>query len=203
MFTGLVKATGKVQSVKRKKGRAELEVNLEGLARDLALGDSVAVNGCCLTLTALEGSIGSFDMVPETLSKTNLLQLEEGSTVNLEPALRAGDALGGHFVQGHIDCVGEVLSVESEGDSLRVRVRFPAEFSRFVVTKGSIALDGVSLTVADTSDNQLEVALVPHTIKTTTLGTWEAGYRPNVEFDILAKYVDRLLDPLLERKQPR
>jgi riboflavin synthase len=201
MFTGIVKAIGTVSSIVSQPGSTRLEIDAEGIAGLVGRGDSVAVNGCCLTATSVSDSIVSFDAVPETLSRTNLGSLGEKASVNLEPAIAAGEPLGGHFVQGHIDCIGEVVSLSADGDSLRAGLRFPAEFSRYVAPKGSVALDGVSLTVADCKDNYLEVVLVPHTIKVTTLGSWEAGYRPNIEFDILAKYVERLAGPLLGKRQ--
>lgn len=201
MFTGIVKAIGVVTSVEPTPGGTALTVDLGDVARGIGVGDSVAVNGCCLTVTSISGSVACFDAVPETLSRTNLGSLVEKTRVNLEPAVAAGGLLGGHFVQGHIDCTGEVVSVSPDGDARQVVLRFPGKYSKYVVPKGSVALDGVSLTVGDCGDNLLEVVLVPHTIRATTLGSWEAGHRPNIEFDVVAKYVEGVLGPLLERRR--
>ncbi len=201
MFTGIVKAVGTVRSVEAREGGARLRLDVGDLASGLDVGDSVAVNGCCLTVTHVEGSLVSFDAVAETLRRTNLGTLGPGSRVNLEAALPAGAPMGGHFVQGHIDCTGEVVGVEEEGESRRVRVSFPREFGTYVVEKGSIAVDGVSLTVARREDNCLEVVLVPHTIGSTTAGAWEVGHKPNLEFDVLAKYVEACLRPHVEKKR--
>jgi riboflavin synthase len=157
------------------------------------LGDSIAVNGVCLTVVADEDGTLAFDAVPETLARTSLGVLDRGARVNLEPALRAGDALGGHYVQGHVDGVGAVRSVEPEGDGRRMWFDAPAEIGRYVVEKGSIAVQGTSLTVAETDDDGFAVALIPHTLEATTLGTLAPGDRVNLEADVLAKYVEKLL----------
>jgi riboflavin synthase len=157
------------------------------------LGDSIAVNGVCLTVVAHESGTLAFDAVPETLARTSLGALDHGSRVNLEPALRAGEALGGHYVQGHVDGVGTVRSVEPEGDGKRVWFDAPPEINRYVVEKGSIAVDGTSLTVAGVDDDGFAVALIPHTLEATTLGALEPGDPVNLEGDVLAKYVERLL----------
>ncbi len=201
MFTGIVKAVGTVSSVVAREGGARIQVDVGYLAAGLGVGDSVAVNGCCLTVTEVEGSLVSFDAVAETLRRSNLGTLRAGSRVNLELALPAGAPMGGHFVQGHVDCTGEVVGLVEEGESRRVRVSFPREFSNYVVEKGSVAVDGVSLTVAAREDNWLEVVLVPHTIGSTTAGAWEIGHEPNLEFDVLAKYVEACLRPHAEKKR--
>src|SRR2546421_2209914 len=162
-------------------------------AAGVQLGDSVAVNGVCLTVVARDDSTLSFDAVPETLTRTALAALAQGSNVNLEPALRAGDALGGHYVQGHVDGVGTVRSVEPEGDGKRMAFDAPAELLRYVVEKGSITVQGTSLTVAAVDDTGFEVALIPHTLVATTLGTLQPSDRVNLETDVLAKYVEKLL----------
>ena len=157
------------------------------------LGDSIAVNGVCLTVVAHVDGTLAFDAVPETLARTSLGALDQGSRVNLEPALRAGDALGGHYVQGHVDGVGTVRSVEPEGDGKRMWFDAPAEIDRYVVEKGSIAVQGTSLTVAATDETGFAVALIPHTLEATTLGALAPGDRVNLEVDVLAKYVEKLL----------
>ena len=189
MFTGLVREVGTVASMV--DGR--LTIQAPETARGAELGDSVAIDGACLTVVACDDSTLSFDAVPETLSRTALGTLEQGSRVNLEPALRAGEPLGGHYVQGHVDGVGTVRSVQPEGDGTRVGFEAPAELLRYVVEKGSIAVQGTSLTVAAVDDAGFEVALIPHTLQATTLGDLAPGQQVNLETDVLAKYVEKLL----------
>jgi riboflavin synthase len=189
VFTGLVREVGTV--VAMDGGRLVLEA--PETARGAHLGDSVAVDGVCLTVVACEDTTLSFDAVPETLARTSLGTLDRGSRVNLEPALRAGDPLGGHMVQGHVDGVGAVRSVADEGDGRRVWFDTPDELLRYVVEKGSIAVDGTSLTVADTDAGGFAVALIPHTLGVTTLGELEPAQPVNLEVDVLAKYVEKLL----------
>jgi riboflavin synthase len=189
VFTGLVREVGTVRSLDG--GRLTLEA-AETAAR-AALGDSVAIDGVCLTVVARDGATLAFEAVPETLARTSLGDLRAGSRVNVEPALRAGDALGGHYVQGHVDGVGSVRSVEPEGAGRRVWFDAPPELVRYVVEKGSIAVDGTSLTVAAVDDAGFAVALIPHTLEATTLGELEPGDRVNLETDVLAKYVEKLV----------
>ena len=189
MFTGLVREVGTVTL--REGGRLTIEA--PEIARGAALGDSIAIDGVCLTVVARVDSTLSFDAVPETLSRTALGTLEHGSSVNLEPALRAGDALGGHYVQGHVDGVGTVRSVEPEGEGKRMAFDAPADLLRYIVEKGSIAVSGTSLTVAAVDEGGFEVALIPHTLQATTLGGLEPAQRVNLEADVLAKYVEKLL----------
>jgi riboflavin synthase len=184
MFTGLVQATGTVAAI----GDGRLRVEAGGL--ELAEGDSVAVNGVCLTATAVGDHGFAADVVDETLSRSSLGALAPGDRVNLELPLRASDRLGGHIVQGHVDGVG---SVESLGQDGVLRVAAPAELMRYVVEKGSIAIDGVSLTVADVDDETLSVALIPETLERTTLGAAGPGRPVNLEVDVLAKYVEKLV----------
>ena len=187
MFTGLVAGTGKVRSLR--DGRLEVDTPL---AAELAAGDSIAVNGVCLT--ALEPSTEGFaaDVMPETLRRSSLGPLGAGDDVNLELALRAGDRLGGHMVQGHVDGTGTVEDVREEGFSRVVRVAAPADLLRYVVEKGSIAVDGVSLTVSAVDDDAFEVSLIPETLERTTLGSAAPGRAVNLEVDLLAKYVEKL-----------
>ena len=185
MFTGLVREVGSVVSFE--DGRLRVE---SGIAA--AIGDSVAIDGVCLTVVDGDRKTLAFDAVPETLARTTLGRLEPGAAVNLEQALRAGEALGGHYVQGHVEGVGRVRSVEPEGEGQRVWVDAPPEILRYCVEKGSVAVDGVSLTVAGLDDSGFAVALVPHTLEMTTLGKAAPGDEVNLEADVLAKYVERL-----------
>ena len=192
MFTGLVKEVGVVAAVTDRGDGVRLEVQA-GLSSSAAIGDSVAVNGVCLTVVAAGGGTLAFAAVPETLARSSLGMLGPGSRVNLEPALRAGDPLGGHYVQGHVDGVGRVRSVDPEGDGSRIWVDAGAGLLRYVVEKGSIAVEGTSLTVAGVDGGGFAVALIPHTLAATTLGGLSAGDAVNLEVDVLAKYVEKLL----------
>jgi riboflavin synthase len=185
MFTGLVREVGTVVSFE--DGRLRVESSIAA-----AIGDSVAIDGVCLTVVDGDRKTLAFDAVPETLSRTTLGRLESGAAVNLEPALKAGEALGGHYVQGHVDGIGRVRSVGAEGDGRRVWVDAPPDILRYCVEKGSIAVNGVSLTVADLDGDGFAVALVPHTLAVTTLGAAAAGEEVNLETDVLAKYVEKL-----------
>ena len=191
MFTGLVAGTGSVESLVREGSGVRLRVRSE-LATELSPGDSVAVNGVCLTAVAPDGAGFSADVMEETLRRSSLGPLGEGDAVNLELPLRAGDRLGGHIVQGHVDGVGTVESVREEGLSRVLRVAAPADTLRYVVEKGSIAVDGVSLTVSAVDDDALEVSLIPETLERTTLGAAAPGTVVNLEVDVLAKYVEKL-----------
>jgi riboflavin synthase len=193
VFTGIVREIGAVVSVDETDGGRALVVHAPETAAGCRIGDSISISGCCLTATAVEGSELSFDAVPETLARTTLGKLAPGDAVNVEPALRAGEPLGGHYVQGHVDAVGEVRSVETEGDGRRMAVGASADVLRYCVEKGSVTVDGVSLTVASLAGEAFEVALVPHTLEATTLADLEPGRRVNLEVDVLAKYVERLL----------
>jgi len=185
MFTGLVREVGRVVSFAGSRLRVESTLSA-------SVGDSVAIDGCCLTVVDGDRSTLAFDAVPETLARTTLGSLEPGSAVNLEPALRAGEALGGHYVQGHVDAVGRVRSVEPEGEGRRAWFDAPEDVLRYCVEKGSVAVDGVSLTVAAVDDGGFAAALVPHTLAVTTLGSLAPGDAVNLEADVLAKYVERL-----------
>lgn len=198
MFTGLIAEVGTIAGIERTGAGARLSIDAE-LAGELAPGDSVAVSGVCLTATDLRpGGFGA-DVMNQTLSVTSLADLEPGGRVNLEPALRATDRLGGHIVQGHVDAAGEVAGVEEDGFARRVRIALPGDLSRYVIEHGSITLDGVSLTVAALDGSTVEVSLIPETLERTTLGETEPGRRINVEVDLLARYAERLLQPLRPR----
>jgi riboflavin synthase len=185
MFTGLVREVGKVASFE--DGRLVVEASAEA-----ALGDSIAIDGVCLTVVEIADGRLAFDVVPETLARVKPFD----GRVNVEPSLRAGDPLGGHQVQGHVDGVGRVSSVELEGDGRRVRLELAPELLRYCVEKGSITVDGVSLTVAAIDDEGVEVALIPHTLDVTTLSELRSDGLVNIEVDVLAKYAEKLLPPL-------
>ncbi len=170
-----------------------LVVSAPATARGVQLGDSIAVDGVCLTVVAHDDASLSFDTVPETLARTSLGTLDRDSRVNLEPSLRAGEPLGGHIVQGHVDGVASVRSSDAEGDGRRVWFDAPRDLLRYVVEKGSISVNGTSLTVADTDDEGFAVALIPHTLDATNLGALTPGDKVNLEVDVLAKYVEKLL----------
>jgi riboflavin synthase len=193
MFTGIVREKGRVAALTGDSDGIRLLIEGPETAAHVAIGDSVAISGCCLTVVAVENGTLSFDAVPETLDRTSLAGLAPGGTVNLESAVRAGEPLGGHVMQGHVDAVGTVRSVEPEGEGRRIWFDTPDSVLRYVVEKGSIAADGVSLTVADLDDEGFAVALIPHTLTQTTLGDLEPGQTVNLEADVLAKYVERLL----------
>jgi riboflavin synthase len=197
MFTGIVRELGRVVSAEERGGGLALAIEAPGTAPTLSAGDSLAVDGVCLTAESVDGARVTLHVVPETLARSALAGLREGDEVNLEPALRAGDPLGGHYVQGHVDAVGRIQSVEAEGEGLRVFVEASPEILRYLVEKGSVTLDGVSLTVAELADDAFAVALVPYTLERTTLATLRPDAHVNLEVDVLAKYVERLLDPKL------
>jgi riboflavin synthase len=189
MFTGIVREVGTVASF----DGSRLVVVASETAAGSAVGDSVAVAGVCLTVVEADEVRLAFDVVPETLARTALGRLERGGAVNIEPSLRVGDQLGGHVVQGHVDAVGRVRSVTPEGESRRIWIDAPESVVRYCIEKGSIAVDGVSLTVAAFDDEGFEVALIPHTLDVTTLGWLESGDAVNLEADELGKVVERLL----------
>ena len=193
MFTGLVRERGRVAARSGGDGGVRLVVAAPSTAAGASVGDSISVDGCCLTAVAVENGSVAFDAVPETLSRSALADLEPGDEVNLEPALRAGEPLGGHYVQGHVDGVGRVRSVAPEGDGVRMWIDVPPELLRYCVEKGSIAVQGVSLTIAALDGGGFAVALVPHTLEATTLGALVGGAPVNLEVDVLAKYVERLV----------
>ena len=207
MFTGIVEELGRVVRLETVEDSARLTVEAPTVTQDVNLGDSVSVNGCCLTVTAVQGSTFTADLMAETLTRTTLGSQAPGDPVNLERALRASDRLGGHIVQGHVDATVEVLDHHRGEHWDLLRIGLPQEITRYVAVKGSVALDGVSLTVVDVVDasNTLDVApvpsagaslsvgLIPETLRRTTLGTRRPGERVNLEVDVLAKYAERLL----------
>ena len=207
MFTGIVEELGRVVRLETVEDSARLTVEAPTVTQDVSLGDSVSVNGCCLTVTAVHGSTFTADLMAETLTRTTLGSQAPGDPVNLERALRASDRLGGHIVQGHVDATAEVLDHHRGEHWDLLRIGLPREIARYVAVKGSVALDGVSLTVVDVVDasNTLDIApvpgagaslsvgLIPETLRRTTLGTRRPGERVNLEVDVLAKYAERLL----------
>jgi riboflavin synthase len=193
VFTGIVRERGRVVSLAGGDGGLHIEIEAPETAALTAIGDSVDVNGCCLTATAVQDGRFAVTAVPESLARTTLGALAAGDEVNLESPLRAGEPLGGHFVQGHVDGVGRVAAVEPEGESRRMWVEATPEILRYCVEKGSIAVDGVALTITALRGDAFEVALVPHTLVATTLGELEPGDEVNLEVDVLAKYVERLV----------
>jgi riboflavin synthase len=197
MFTGLVAATGTVSAVERAPDGARLSISTP-LAAELADGDSVAVNGVCLTARAVGADSFAADAMAETLRRSALAPLAVGAAVNLELALRAGGRLGGHVVQGHVDGVGTVASIAAEGIARVVRIAADEALLRYVVEKGSIAVDGVSLTVSAVDDEGFEISLIPETLERTTLGALAPGGAVNLEVDVLAKYVEKLMNRTVE-----
>lgn len=193
MFTGLVEGLGAVAGVTPEGPGVRLSIAPPpAMTSGCALGDSIAINGCCLTVVAIAESHWEFQAGPETLMRTNLGELKAGARVNLERSLPVNGRLGGHFVQGHVDGLGTVDLVDRSGEWVTMWFRVPAELARQMVSKGSIAVDGVSLTVVDVEPERFSVALIPHTLEVTTLGSRSAGTTVNIETDILAKYVQKL-----------
>lgn len=193
MFTGLVEETSRVTRLEQTTGglwRLTVRANL--VTEGLALGDSVATNGCCLTAAAIDGPEIRFDLLDETLRKTSFAGLREGSLVNLERSVTPATRLGGHFVTGHVDGVGDIVIFEQRGANHLLRIRPPAEFLKYLVYKGCVTVDGISLTVAEVHEDTFDLWLIPHTLEKTHLHTRSVGDRVNLEFDILAKYVERL-----------
>lgn len=193
MFTGIVEATGKVISLENKDKAWLMKVEApKFIAEDLNIGDSLANNGCCLTVVQKEAETISFELLEETLRLTSFEGLKSGSLVNLEKPLQSGARLGGHFVSGHIDVRTKILDFEKRGKNFYLRVEVPQEFSKYAVYKGSIAIDGISLTIAEVHSDSLAVWLIPHTLEVTNLSQAHAGKFVNLEFDLLAKYVEKI-----------
>lgn len=191
MFTGIIEELGVVNRFVRAGNIHVLEIGCAKIAQSAAIGDSVAVNGVCLTVSEKKKLALRFDVMAQTMRNTGLERLKAGDTVNLEGAMKASGAFGGHFVLGHVDCAGTVRQMKKNGEDILVKIGFPAEFGRLVVEKGSVAVDGVSLTAGDVAEDSLTVYLIPHTLKTTNLGSHKAGDTVNLEFDIVGKYIAR------------
>ncbi|GAC1664870.1 MAG: riboflavin synthase [Steroidobacteraceae bacterium] len=198
MFTGIITATGQVISLVEQGGDLELGIDAARLDLDrVAIGDSVSVQGTCLTVTRKQGTCFYADVSRETMSKTTLGARGPGSRVNLEPSLRAGDALGGHWVSGHIDAMGKLRVLAQDARSWRMEFELPSSLMRFVASKGSICVDGVSLTVNTVDANRFDVNVIPHTLQVTTLGELKGGDGVNVEIDVIARYLERLSQPFI------
>jgi riboflavin synthase len=196
LFTGIVQDVGKVRARENRGGDARIVIAFNHLkAANFRIGDSICVQGCCLTATELLDDAFTADVSRETLSLTTLGDLAVGSPVNLEPSLQAGDALGGHLVSGHIDGVAEIVSISSDARSSRIKIAVPSDLARYIARKGSVAVDGVSLTVNEVESATFGVNIIPHTQTVTTLGKLVGGSRVNLEVDQVARYVERLLAP--------
>jgi riboflavin synthase len=196
MFTGLIEEVGTVVAVRARNGGTELQISAPGTAKHVSAGESIAVNGCCLTLTSCRGDCLNFDLLKETIARTNLHDLRHDSPVNLERALRAEGRLGGHFVQGHVDCVAPIIAFDAQGTDFRLEVELAENARHYVASKGSIAVNGISLTVADVLPRSFAVWIIPYTKHHTNLDRATTGDLVNLEFDVLAKYVERMLASL-------
>ena len=195
MFTGIIKAKGTISAMDKRGGDVRLSVRSDGLPwSDYDLGESIAVNGVCLTAVALHEDGFDTDVSVETLDVTALGGLDVGSSVNLEPAISLGERLGGHLVSGHVDCTGRVVARNSDARSIRLAIEIPKDYARYVAKKGSVCVDGVSLTVNEVSGNTFELNIIPHTADVTIIDDYAAGTVVNVEVDLLARYLERLLD---------
>lgn len=199
MFTGLIEEVGNVLWIRATDRGTQLQISAPKIAADIHSGDSVAVNGCCLTVSAHRAEQLTFDLLEETLQRTNLKNLRRDSPVNLERPIAGNGRLGGHFVQGHIDCAAQIISIDETGVDCRLEVVLPSDFSHYVTDKGSVAINGISLTVAEILPASFVVWIIPHTKHHTNLSSIQNGDWVNIEFDILAKYVERML----ERYSPR
>ena len=199
MFTGIIMGTGRIVAIEEKGGDLELAIDATAIdAARMNLGDSISVQGVCLTVTRRKGTAFHADVSRETMSKTTLGALRPGSRVNLEPSLRAGDALGGHMVSGHVDAVGRLASAHQDARSWRLEFELPEALMRFVPPKGSICIDGVSLTVNQATGRRFDVNIIPHTREVTTLGELSPGAGVNIEIDVIARYLDRLMSKTVE-----
>ena len=194
MFTGLIEEVGSVLGVATTDQGTQLQIVAPRIAGKIQIGESIAVNGCCLTVAAHHDDQLIFDLLEETLDRTNLKTLRRESRINLERALAVDGRLGGHFVQGHVDCAARILALEENGADHRLEVELPAEFAHYVAYKGSIAVNGISLTVAEVSEESFAVWIIPHTKSQTNLDTARADDLVNLEFDLIAKYLERMLD---------
>lgn len=200
MFTGLIEEVGTVLAVRASGLATELQIAAPETTKHVGAGESIAVNGCCLTLTSCRSDCLTFDLLEETIARTNLHNLQQNSPVNLERALRADGRVGGHFVQGHVDCVSPIVTFEKEGADFRMEIELPQKFAHYVASKGSIAINGISLTIAEVLPKTFVTWIIPYTKRHTNLDGAKAGDLVNLEFDILAKYVERMIASLTIRK---
>lgn len=195
MFTGIIEELGTVKSIERADEHARITITRKGVGHDVKIGDSISVNGVCLTVVQKKGANVCFDAVYETLRKTAMGHLASGDPVNLERSMPVGGRFGGHFVQGHVDATGSIASIRQVDNSYLIYIDVPRDLMRYIVKKGSIAVDGISLTVVDAEDKTFSVSIIPHTWEMTNLSTKRAGDPVNIETDIIAKYVERLVEP--------
>ena len=193
MFTGIIEELGKIEEIETRSSGMRFNISAKLVMDDLKIGDSISINGVCLTVTEKKEKVFSLDLVPETLDKSNLGELIEGNYVNLERAMQASDRFGGHILQGHVETLGVILDKQQQEDNAVIAVGLDPEWMRFCIPKGSIALDGISLTIAKIEANIVEIALIPHTLENTTLGLKSKSDTLNIETDLIGKYVDRLL----------
>ena len=200
MFTGLIEAVCKINSLRRSTEAITLTIDLGILASDAKIGDSICINGVCLTITTLSGSVASFDVSAETLAKSTISQLQSSSPVNAERALRASDRLGGHVVQGHVDGTATIKSVNKQGDFATITFQTAPELLAQMIVKGSVAVNGISLTISDIDTNGFSVAIIPQTLENTTLANAKTGDTVNIETDIMTKTVKKLLEQMLPTK---
>ena len=194
MFTGIIKEQGVVRTLRRMGSITRIEIESNLIQKTVAIGDSVAVNGVCLTVVEKKGPVIAFEVMEETVRRSNLIEMSGGACVNMEEALRADSFLGGHFVLGHIDCVGKIKTINEKKEVRSIHIEIPRQFNNLIVDKGSITLDGVSLTVGEARDGSFTVYLIPHTLKSTNLGARKPGDKFNIEFDIIGKYIARFND---------
>jgi riboflavin synthase len=200
MFSGLIEEVGRVVTVRLRDHKTELQIAAPRSAAEAKKGESLAVNGCCLTLTSRRGDRLTFDLLQETIARTNLRNLRRNDRVNLERALRAEGRLGGHFIQGHVDCVSPITKWDRKAGDFRLEIGLPRRFAHYVASKGSIAVNGISLTVAKVLPKSLVAWIIPYTKRHTNLDRSRRGDLVNLEFDILAKYVERMIAPFASRK---
>ncbi len=193
MFTGLIEETGKIENTRPIAGGVELTIAAKKILNGLRNGDSVSINGVCLTVTEISSGNFSVDAVGETISKTTIGKLSPGSIVNLETALQLSQKLGGHLVQGHVNGIGSISEIKKLGENFSLSVAVPTELAKYLIKEGSIAVDGISLTIAQTTENKCTFSIIPHTWKNTNLNTKKAGEKVNIEIDVIAKYVERFL----------
>ena len=193
MFTGLIEEIGTIEQLQKNRGTLRFTISAKEVVKDLAVDDSVSINGVCLTVIQFSKSNFQVEAVEETLSKTTLGSSKTGSQVNLERSLRFSDRMGGHFVQGHVDAVGEVVAVKRQEGGVLLSIKLPSHLLKYVISEGSVAIDGVSLTIARLKENKITISLIPHTLEKTILANLKAGDGVNIEVDLIGKYVERIL----------
>ncbi|HDP69949.1 MAG TPA: riboflavin synthase [Actinobacteria bacterium] len=193
MFTGIIEELGRVQSIRKTGNSRSIAISASKTIKDAQIGDSIAVNGICLTVTKLRKDVFEADIMPETLKKTNLRVLRRGEAVNLERALKFSDRIGGHIVSGHVDGLGKIISKKSKDGAIILTIKTKPQITQFLVSRGSVAVDGISLTVVDVAHDRFSVSIIPHTAETTTLGIKKSGATLNIETDAMGKYVERLI----------